>query len=167
MNIAAVIVSQYLAALDMLKQAVQQCPADLWDHPADRARFWHIAYHALFYTHLYLQDSEATFTPWSQHRAEYQFIGQVPWPPHAAPRIGAPYDRAAILEYLAVCEAEVARRVPALDLAAASGFAWLPFNKLELQFYTIRHIQQHAGELMERLGSRAGLELRWVGHRPA
>jgi hypothetical protein len=37
---------------------------------------------------------------------------------------------------------------------------------LELQFYTIRHIQQHTGELMERLGSRADLEINWVGIKP-
>jgi hypothetical protein len=53
--------------------------------------------------------------------------------------------------------------VPQLNLEAASGFDWLPFGKLELQFYTIRHIQQHTGELMERLGSRAGVEVNWVG----
>jgi hypothetical protein len=42
----------------------------------------------------------------------------------------------------------------------------LPFTKLELQFYTIRHIQQHTGELMERLGERAKLEFKWVGRKP-
>jgi hypothetical protein len=53
--------------------------------------------------------------------------------------------------------------VPQLDLAAESGFYWLPFDKAELQIYNIRHLQQDAGELMERLGSRAGLDVEWVG----
>lgn len=53
--------------------------------------------------------------------------------------------------------------MPRLNLEAASGFEWLPFNKLELQIYSIRHIQQHAGELMERLGTRADAEIAWVG----
>jgi hypothetical protein len=39
---------------------------------------------------------------------------------------------------------------------------WLPFGKTELQIYTIRYLQQHAGELMERLGSR-GIDVDWVG----
>ena len=44
-----------------------------------------------------------------------------------------------------------------------NGFDWLPMNKAELQIYTIRHLQQHAGEtLMERLGSRAGIDVDWV-----
>jgi hypothetical protein len=68
-----------------------------------------------------------------------------------------------VLEYLAFCQQQVLDRAPATNLDAASGFDWLPFNKLELQMYNIRHLQQHAGELMERLGSRAGMEIDWVG----
>ncbi|MFN8473928.1 MAG: DinB family protein [Anaerolineae bacterium] len=163
MNSSAVITSQYLAALEMLKQAVVGCPDALWDDPADTTKVWHIAYHALFYTHLYLQDTESDFTPWVKHRNEYQFIGQVPWPPHQPPQIGAPYGKDDVLEYLAFCQQQVGDRVPRLNLEADSGFDWLPFGKLELQLYTIRHLQQHTGELMERLGSKANLEFDWVG----
>ncbi len=163
MHIHDVIVSQYLASLEMLGQAIRACPDALWNSPDDKTKFWHVAYHALFYTHLYLQDSEQDFKPWSRHRAEYQYIGPLPYPPHALPTNGDPYDKDAVLEYMVFCQAQAAERVPQLQLEAGSGFDWLPFGKLELQFYTIRHIQQHAGELMERLGSRAGIELRWVG----
>jgi hypothetical protein len=163
MNTPEIIISQYLAALEMLKQTIVKCPDALWNDPADKTKFWHIAYHALFYTHLYLQDTEQDFKPWSKHRQEYQFLGQVPWPPHAPPKIGEPYDKNTVLEYLTFCQRQVRERVPQVNLEAASGFDWQPFNKFELQIYTIRHIQQHAGELMERLGTRAGVELDWVG----
>ena len=167
MNLKQVITSQYLAALEMLRQAVLKCPPALWDDPADKSRFWHVAYHALFYTHLYLQDTEAAFVPWAKHRDQYQYMGPLPWPPHAMPAIGQAYTPGEILDYLDFCRHEVATRVPRADLEAASGFYWLPFGKLELQLYTIRHIQQHAGELMERLGSRAGIEVAWVGRQAA
>ena len=168
MNAHEVITSQFLAALEMLKQAVERCPESIWNDPGDKTKFWHIAYHALFYTHLYLQDTEQDFTPWPKHRKEYQFIGQTPWPPHAPPQIGEPYDKESILEYLAFCQRHVVERVPQLDLDAESGFGWLPFGKLELQFYNIRHLQQHTGELMERLGTRAHIDVDWVGmKRPA
>ena len=163
MNISMVIISQYQATLEMLKQAIARCPESLWNHPDDRTKFWHIAYHALFYTHLYLQDSEQTFTPWIKHRTDYQFMGPLPWRPDAPPQIGEPYEKDAVLEYLAVCQEQVEERVPQLNLEATSGFDWLPFSKLELQFYTIRHLQQHTGELMERLGTRAQVEINWVG----
>jgi hypothetical protein len=166
MDFKKVITSQYLASLEMLKETVAKCPVALWDSPEDKTKFWHIAYHALFYTHLYLQGTEQDFTPWARHRDEYQFIGQTPYPPHAPPRIGEPYDKDSVLEYLAFCQQQVAERVPQLNLEGASGFWWLPFGKLELQFYTIRHVQQHTGELMERLGTRANLEIHWVGMKP-
>ncbi len=166
MNLPEVIISQYLAALDMLKQTITQCPAAIWNDPGDKTAFWRIAYHALFYTQLYVQESEATFRPWPRHRNEYQFLGPTPWPPHEPPQIGEPYDQAAVLDYLAFCQQQVREIVPRLDLnAASSGFDWLPFGKLELQFYTIRHVQQHTGELMERLGTRAAVEIDWVGMR--
>jgi hypothetical protein len=166
MDYPKIIISQYQAALEMLKQTIAKCPESIWNSPSDKTKFWHIAYHALFYTHLYLQDSEQTFTPWAKHRNEYQYIGRLPWPPHSMADIGEPYDKDSLLEYLAFCQQQVAERVPQLDLEGASGFEWLPFGKLELQFYTIRHLQQHTGELMERLGTRAGLEIDWVGMKP-
>ena len=163
MNLSEILVSQYQASLEMLKQTITRCPEPLWNSPGDKTKFWHIAYHTLFFTHLYLQDSEQAFTPWIRHRKEYQFLGRLPWPPHAPPQIGEPYDKDSILEYLAFCQRQVTEQVPRLNLEAASGFEWLPFNKLELQIYSIRHIQQHAGELMERLGTRADAEIAWVG----
>ena len=165
MDYPAIIISQYQAALEMLKQTIAKCPESVWNSPDDKTKFWHIAYHALFYTHLYLQDSAQAFIPWNKHRKDYQYIGQLPSPPHSPPQISEPYDKDDILEYLAVCQQQVMERVPQLNLEAASGFDWLPFSKLELQFYTIRHIQQHAGEMMERLGTRTGVEIDWVGRK--
>jgi hypothetical protein len=156
MDISPVVVSQYRAALEMLKQAVVVCPETIWNSPDDKARFWQVAYHSLFYTHLYLQDSPQSFTPWARHRHGYhRFDVDLAG--------GEPYDRAAILEYLDFCVGQVIARVPGTDLDAPSGFEWLPFSKMELQIYSIRHLQQHVGELMERLGARTGAELDWVG----
>ena len=167
MEIKAVIQSQYLAALEMLKQAIVRCPETMWHDPAQKNQFWHMAYHALFYTHLYLQPTEKDFVPWEKHQAESQFMGPVPWPPHHTPQIDEPYSREAVLVYLVLCQAQVREQVAKLDLAAPSGFDWLPFNKLELQFYNVRHLQQHTGELCERLGTQAGIDVDWVGRQPA
>lgn len=163
LDLHAVIRSQYLATLAMLAQAVEKCPAALWQTAGDAAQFWQIAYHGLFYTHLYLQPTNGDFTPWVNHREDYQFMGPIPWDNNRLPRIGEPYTPADILAYVAFCRQEVERQVPTLDFNAPSGFDWLPMNKVELQIYNIRHLQQHAGELMERLGSRAGISVDWVG----
>lgn len=155
--------SQYLAALEMLRRAIERCPPELWDDHRYENRYWHIAYHTLFYTQLYLQPTERDFTPWVGHRELYNFLGPVPWPPHERPVIGEPYRRDELLACLEFCRAEVGRRLPGLDPSAPSGFPWLPMRKLELQLYSIRHIQHHAGQLIERLRMATGRGVDWVG----
>ncbi len=150
MDTKAVIHSQYLAALEMLKQVIVLCPEASWDAPGDKDKFWNKAYHTLFYVHLYLQETEQHFQPWEKHHD---------------PDTGQPFTQAEVLEYLAFAENQVRERVPALDLEAESGFDWLPFGKLELQIYNIRHIQQHTGELFERL-DKLQIKLDWVGKQP-
>jgi hypothetical protein len=163
METKQVIQAQYFAALEMLEQAVVKCPVELWNAPEDRNKTWHVAYHALFYTHLYLQPAEKDFKPWESHRDEYQFLGPMPWPPHALPKIGEAYTKEQVLAYLAIVREQVNQCVPALDLESSSGFEWLPFGKLELQIYNIRHLQQHTAELYERLGARCGIDFDWIG----
>jgi hypothetical protein len=166
MGVKETIKSQYDASLEMLKQAIVKCPESRWANQEDKNKFWHVAYHALFYTHLYLQPSGGDFTPWAKHRPEHEFLGPVPWPPHKQPEIGEPYSKEEILEYHQVCCQQVEEQVSSLNLDAESGFDWLPFNKMELQFYNIRHLQHHTGELCERLGAREKIDVDWVGRGP-
>ena len=147
MNSHLVIQSQYLAALGMLKQVIVNCPESLWDAPGNQDKFWRKSYHALFFAHLYLQRAEKDFVPWEKHHD---------------PDGDVPFTKDQVLEYLSFVETQVADCVPRMDLDAPSGFHWLPFDKLELQFYNIRHIQQHTGELYERLDAHENIELGWV-----
>lgn len=154
MNPKDAIRSQFLAALEMLRHTIQQCPSELWNDPADKNRFWNVAYHALFYTHFYLQPSEQAFTPWAKHRnPSLHRDASIP---------EEPYTQADLLEYLDLCRQQVKQQVAEADLEAASGFHWLPFGKFELMLYNLRHLQQHTGELMERLGKHMPLEVEWV-----
>ena len=148
MDVKQVIQSQYLAALAMLKEVIVNCPEALWDAPGNQDKFWRKSYHALFYTHLYLQNSDKDFVPWEKHHD---------------PDGDIPFTKDEVLEYLAFAEKQVMERVPTTDLEAESGFHWYPVNKLELQFINIRHVQQHTGELYECLGTRENIELGWVG----
>ena len=155
MNIEQVIQSQYLASLAMMKQVIELCPAVLWDDRTVKNRFWQVVYHGLFFIHFYLQPTEEDFVPWEKHQAHYDDMG-----------LGGdqePCSQADMLDYLALVEEQVVVLVPTLDLEAASGFHWLPFHKLELQFYSMRHLMGHVGELSERLWVEAGVEVKWVG----
>ena len=148
--------SQYQASLAMLRQAVEKCPEELWADTSYVNPFWRVAYHALIYTHFYLCPSEADFIAWEKHKEGMQQLGP------SAPE-SEPYSRAEILDYLAICMDQVEQQVDAMDLEAESGFYWLTFDKLELQFYNIRHVMQHTGELCERLGAHGEIEVGWVG----
>jgi len=162
MDLKKTIKSQYYASLEMLKQAIESCPESLWDGPDHKTPFGQIAYHVLFYAHLYLQPTEADFVPWERHKEEYRSLGSA----GEATEAGGAHTRAEILAYHALCWEQVEEQVRSVDLEAESGFYWLPFDKLELQIYNIRHIQQHAGELYERLGAHGDIELGWVGRKP-
>jgi hypothetical protein len=163
-NLRTILKSQYRAALAMLGQALERCPDDLWAHDSHPNPFWHVAYHALFYTHLYLQPGEADFRPWGKHRNEYQFLGPLPWPPHRLPNIGEPYSKAEIQEYLGICDGMIGAAVDRLDLQAPQcGFWWYSVSKLEHQLVSIRHLQHHTAQLADRLRARAGIGIDWVG----
>ena len=145
--------TQYQAGLDMLEAAVRACPDDAWDSDAHVNRFWHIAYHALFYVHLYLFQSLSERSPWSGHREGAQNLGQ---------EVG-PYSRDSILEYLAFCRDHARSRIAKLDLTAESGFPWLTFGPVERLAYNLRHLQHHTGQLSERIRQDTGNGVRWVG----
>ena len=150
MNTKQVIQSQYLAALAMLRQAIEKCPEAVWYDTNEKFKIWSKAYHTVFFVHFYLQDAEQDFVPWEKHHD---------------PDGDLPFTKDEVLEYLTFARQQVLERVPVTDLDAESGFHWYPVNKLELQFINIRHIQQHTGELYECLGIRENMEdLRWVGY---
>lgn len=160
-----VIQSQYHASLDMLAQTIEKCPEAIWDRTEDKNKSWQLAYHTLFYVHLYLSANEDEFTPWEKHRPEYYNMNTSAETGNEEPKIDTPYTKAEILEYLKFLQGKIDEMVSEIDLHAESGFHWLPFSKLELQFYNIRHLMQHTGELGERLGYAEKIKIDWIGKK--
>ena len=141
----------------MLQETIEKCPPSLWDAPDDRNPFWRVAYHALYFTHLYVADAEERFIPWPRHREGYEEFDGAPG--------DARYDKEAILEYLAFCQRHIPERLPQLDFWAREGFEERTLTTLERQINSIRHLMLHVGELAERLGSRTGAEIEWLAWR--
>jgi hypothetical protein len=161
--------SQYHAALAMLGETIKRCPGDVWANPNHRNAWWQVAYHTLFFAHLYLQPNEAAFRPWREHQADVQNPDGIAGPPDpnsSLPLIPQPYSRDQILEYWSICDEMVDNAVDALDLLSRnSGFSWYKVSKLEHQIVNIRHIQIGAALLAERLRSEADIGIGWVGSR--
>jgi len=158
--------SQYHAALAMLQQAVDQCPDELWEDDTPTNAFWQVAYHVLYFAHLYLMPRLEDFEPWPGQHPHAQHDDGIPGPADPKsdlPLIPAPYSRAEVLAYCDFCDAMVDDAVDVLDLdSPESGFFWYQVPKLEHQLVNLRHLQHHTAQLADRLRSSAGLGVRWV-----
>ena len=144
--------SQYHAALAMLRDAIEQCPDAEWLSRDHKNAFWQVAYHVLFFAHLYLQQNETTFVLWSQHHGDDDGTR------------GEPYSKAQVLEYWSFVDHAVDGAVDLLDLESPeSGFSWYTMSKLEHQLVNIRHVQHHSAQLADRLRSAADIGITWVG----
>lgn len=167
----AALKSQYHAALGMLRQAMERCPDALWAGGGYVNPFWRIAYHTLYYAHLYVQPDQRAFRAWERHQTHVQHMDGVPGPPeleddlelpHRPPQTGEPYTRAELLEYWALCDGLIDAAVDRLDLAdPACGFSWKTRSRVEHQIASIRHVQHHASQLAERLRSAANVGVEW------
>jgi len=165
--------SQYHATLAMLRDTIERCPDALWTGGDYLNPFWRIAYHALYYTHFYLQPNADSFRPWEHHQTGIQFmddqerapdrarIGELP---HRPPRTGKPYSKEEVLAYWNICDSAIDRAVDALDLANLDcGFFWYNVSKMEHQIISLRHLQHHMAQLGDRIRAATNTGIGWVG----
>ncbi|MBN8691178.1 MAG: DinB family protein [Armatimonadetes bacterium] len=165
MELQAALKGQYKAGLAMLRQCVEDCPDDLWAlAPSGHPRtFWRIAYHALFYTHLYLMPMKSDFVPWEKHQSQATCL----WDDdeEGIPPEETTYSKSEVLSYLDWIVKQVDAWVDALDLASPkSGFSWYRIPKLDHQLVNLRHLGTHTGQLQELLFAR-GMDSNWIGRR--
>ena len=158
---------QFGPAIDMLGDALRDCPAELWekslweDQPdqwvaAGFSSFWYLGYHALFWLDLYLTGAEEGFAPPAPFDLVEMEAGE------ALPRI---YTRSELLGYLEYCRGKCQETIAALSTEQASRlcrFAWGELTFAELQLYNLRHVQEHGAQLRMFLGQQAGKSTRWV-----
>ena len=153
---------QYHAGLAMLRETIEKCPEDLWVGGTHPRNTWRIAYHVIFYTHLYLQVNEAAFVPWSKNSTTCRVL----WDDEGekAP-VETPFSKAELLEYVDLVDAGVDAWVDLIDLESLDpGFSWYSIPKLDHQILNIRHLQGHMGQLSE-LVLATGVDLRWISTR--
>jgi hypothetical protein len=165
----ATLKSQYHAALAMLRQAIEPCPDDAWFSSEHVNSSWQIAYHTLFFAHLYMQPTEADFCPWKHHQARAQYpdgIAGPADPDSSLPLLPEPYSKVEVLAYWDACDKMVEDAVDAVDvLSPESGFSWYKVSKLEHQIINISHIQHGAAQIADRLRSAVNVGVDWVGAR--
>lgn len=155
---------QYHAGLGMLTDCIERCPAHLWTAGKHPRTFWRIAYHAAFFTHLYLGQDEAAFAPWTDHRADADCLWGSDVEPYELPEEIAPYEPQQLLDYISYIDALVDSTVDGLNLEAPdTGFPWYKnMTKLSHELMNLRHLQGHVGQLSELLFAH-DIDTRWIG----
>jgi hypothetical protein len=167
--VRSVLKSQYHAALAMLKNAIELCPDNLWSGSGHTNECWQVAYHVLFFAHMYSQPNEAAFRPWKHHVADVQYPDGIAGPPDPKSELrllAKPYTKAQVLEYWSFCDGMIDGVVDATDVfSPESGFWWYEVSKLEHQIVNLRHIQHHTAQLADRVRTAVNLGVDWVGAR--
>lgn len=170
--------NQYHASLAMLLRTIELCPDELWVKSDGGNPFWRIAYHALYYTDLYLRQDDSSFTPQAFHQTGLQDLDDVPAPPELQellelptrpPQTGIAYSKRQLLEYAEWCDAMIDEWLDACDLESPdSGFRWHSprRSKLEHHVMEIRHLQHHAAQLAALVHAVTGAHIEWVGANP-
>lgn len=149
---------QFGAAIDMLDDAVSACTdqlwtANLWDDPEDSryGQFWFVAYHTLFWLDLYLTGTGEGFLP------------PAPFIRGALPE--KPYTKDDVSAYLRQCRHKCQTIIEGLTDEKAHRictFEWMEPTYLELQLYSMRHVQEHAAQLNLVLGQNGLTAADWV-----
>lgn len=160
-----VVRSQFLAALAMLEECIDKCPAEHWAMPIAKYPFWQVAYHTLCFVDCYLSSSNESFKELVAARSSQAFNPQ----PRGMAELNDEYPsrlftRQELLAYCANCREKIDSVLTSetnATLDGPSGFSWLPFSRAELHLYNLRHVQHHTGQLTAAL-RRLGVDTRWV-----
>jgi hypothetical protein len=155
---------QFGAAIDTLDDAIQTCPDRLWHallwnddtENSKYAQFWYIAHHALFWLDLYLSGSVEGFTPPAPFTLTELDANGFP---------ERPYTRDELRAYLGYDRRKCQATIEALTDEKASlrcKFPWGEVSFIELQLYSMRHVQEHAAQLNLLLGQNGVSVKGWV-----
>ncbi|MFO0874048.1 MAG: DinB family protein [Phycisphaerales bacterium] len=151
------VIGQFEAALSMHDECLRRCPAEHWDASIAKYPFWMVAYHTLCFVDCYLAPNDDAF----QVRPEYHPRGRAELDEEYPSRR---FTQQELLAYAAICRQRLRRVIEAETretLEGHSGFSHLPFSRLELHLYNIRHVQHHTGQLTAFL-RRVGIDTPWV-----
>ncbi len=149
---------QFGAAIDMLDDAIDLCPDQLWttvvwQDPEDGryGQFWFVAYHTLFWLDLFLTGTMEGFVPPSPFKR-----GVLP---------EEPYTKDQIRAYLDSCRRKCQSTIEGMTDEKAQQrcvFEWMEPSFFELQLYSLRHVQEHAAQLSLLLGQQEIPGLDWI-----
>jgi len=152
-----IIWNQFGAAIDMLGNAIDASPENVWGNQIGDKEFWYLTYHTLIWLDFYLSDSVDSFQPHPPFTlSEFDPEGLLP------DRV---YTKDELNNYLNYCRNKCNKTI--LELTDERANKRFVFNKinfpfLELLFYNMCHVQHHAAQLKLLLRQKIDSAPRWV-----
>lgn len=157
-NWNAILWGQFGAAIDMLENAMNACPDESWAGPS---KFWHVAYHALFFLDLQLSGSIEGFAPPAPFDlSELDPDGRLPDRPYTKCELGA---------YLQHCRRKCRETIADMTEEKANRpcrWVELDLTFAEFLLYDLRHVQHHAAQLNLLLRQNTDSAPHWVRRTP-
>jgi hypothetical protein len=146
---------QFGAAIDMLDDTLTLCPDELWTsivwedtQDVRFGQYWFIAYHTLIWLDQYVAG------------APDGFVLPAPFILHMLPR--TPYTKEDLQLYLKACRQRCQAAIEGLTEDRALEMTEWDMPYFELQIYNLRHVQEHASQLLYVLGEHGVKGLGWV-----
>jgi hypothetical protein len=134
--------AQFGASIDMLENAINLCPLNVWNQNKEFADFWYLAYHTLFWLDFYLTKSPEDFTP-------FQNFGNTELDPEGILPAKV-FSKAELLAYVKHCRSKCKTTIENLSEQSVNEnykFGSINFTFFELILYNMRHVQHHTAQL--------------------
>ena len=146
------------ATIDMLENAIRECPDELWSDRSRRPEYWYVAYHTLFWLDFYLDNSPGTFVPRAPFTLEEMDpAGIIP---------ENPFSKDELLTYLQEGREKSRAFIARLTdetMREEVAMASYKGSRFELVVYSLRHVQHHTAQLNLILRQQIDSAPRWVG----
>jgi hypothetical protein len=145
------------ASLEMLEQAINACPEEVWGENFAFQEVWYISYHTLFWLDVYLSDGLEGFAPPSPFSlSELDPAGAFP------ERV---YTKQELLEYLHYSRQNAKERIANLTKEKAEQLCVYGNNKgnvFDISLDNMRHVQHHTAQLYLLLRQKTDSAPTWV-----
>jgi hypothetical protein len=131
--------NQFGAAINMLENAINACPAELWNN---ELTYWYWSYHTIFYLDYYSDPNPTSFLPPSPFTLS-EFEGEGSYPEQV-------YTKIELLTYLDFCRKKCHDLIMGFTtVTAAHRFINVAknYSMTELVIYNLRHVQHHTAQL--------------------
>lgn len=146
--------NQFGAAIDMLENAVAECPDSLWN---DSSQFWYKAYHCIFFLDYYLSEDADNFMPPKPFTlSEFNPDGEMP------ERV---YSKEELITYINFCREKCRKLISALseeNLKKRFKNQYMDYSRLEIILDNMRHVQHHTGQLNLLIRNSGDIPPDWV-----